>query len=133
MTLFRGEQHSGEYIVDSIVPYRGRWTVKLRGVDDMTQAQSLRGCDLCVPLSERPSLAEDEFYLPDLLGCRLVDSVTGEDLGTVEAWQEYGGTPVLVSGALEIPFARSICVGIDLACRKILVALPEGLKDLNRK
>jgi len=35
-------------------------------------------------------------------------------------------------GDLWIPFARSICVTIDIAAKRIEVELPEGLKDLNR-
>jgi ribosomal 30S subunit maturation factor RimM len=31
-----------------------------------------------------------------------------------------------------IPFARSICVEIDPASRRITVELPPGLKELNR-
>ena len=133
MVLFRGDQSAGEFTVDSAVPYRGRWIVKLRSIDDMTSAEALRGCELCVPLSERPPASPGDFYLPDLLGCRLVERKTGEVLGLVESWQEYGGAPVLVSGSLEIPFARSICVDIDLAGRTITVDLPEGLKDLNSR
>jgi len=131
--LFRGDQAAGEFVVDSVLPYRGRWIVKLHGVDDMTRAEELRGCDMCVPAAERPPVAGGEYYLPDLIGCRLVDTASGEELGTVEAWQEYGGTPVLVAGTLEVPFARTICVKIDLAARKIFVDLPEGLKDLNSR
>ncbi|MCC7154443.1 MAG: 16S rRNA processing protein RimM [Bryobacterales bacterium] len=131
--LFRGEAPEGEFVVESVLPYRGRWIVKLRGVDDMTRAGQLRGCEMCVPSAERSEPAGGEFYLPDLIGCRVVDAASGEELGTVEAWQEYGGTPVLVAGTLEIPFARTICVNVDLAARKILVDLPAGLKELNSR
>jgi hypothetical protein len=31
-----------------------------------------------------------------------------------------------------IPFARSICVEIDPAAKRVIVELPEGLEDLNR-
>jgi len=37
-----------------------------------------------------------------------------------------------VNGSLLIPFARSICVEIDPGARRIVVELPDGLKDLNR-
>ena len=42
-----------------------------------------------------------------------------------------GGAGLLVvDGGLMIPFARSICVEIHPAARRIAVELPEGLKDL---
>jgi hypothetical protein len=49
-------------------------------------------------------------------------------------WDEAGGPGLLVmEGGLLIPFARSICVDIDPAAKRIAVRLPEGLKDLNRQ
>ena len=39
---------------------------------------------------------------------------------------------LVVEGGLLIPFARSICVEIDPAAKRIAVELPEGLKELNR-
>ena len=35
-------------------------------------------------------------------------------------------------GEILVPFARSICVSIDPAAKRIIVELPEGLEDLNR-
>lgn len=47
------------------------------------------------------------------------------------------GTPLLVVGApdgeLLIPLAEEICVRIDPASRRIEVALPDGLRDMNRR
>lgn len=133
VTLFRGDELVGEFVVVSTVPYRERWIVKLAGVDDMDRADELRGCEMCVPLAERPPVEPGGYYLPDLIGCQLIDRATGEALGAVDLWQEYGGGTVLVSGTLEVPFARAICVEIDVEGRRIVVDLPEGLKDLNKR
>ena len=59
-------------------------------------------------------------------------------LGEVIRWQECGGPNLLevkmrAGGELLIPFARSLCVEIDVAARRIVVDLPEGLKELNRE
>jgi ribosomal 30S subunit maturation factor RimM len=51
----------------------------------------------------------------------------------VTRFEESGGSGLLVVGKdLLVPFARAICVEIDLAGRRIVVDLPEGLKDLNQ-
>jgi len=63
----------------------------------------------------------------------------GEALGRVRDVQFTGeglaGTPILVvdspRGELLIPLAQEICVRIDVAARRIEVALPEGLRELN--
>ena len=53
--------------------------------------------------------------------------------GTSWLWDEGGASGLLQVGPdLLIPFARSICVSIDVTGKRIEVDLPEGLKDLNR-
>ena len=56
---------------------------------------------------------------------------TGRSLGLVTEFEETGGTPLLHVGDLLIPFAKSICVTIDLANKRIVVNPPDGLLDLN--
>ena len=56
-----------------------------------------------------------------------------ENLGRVTGWEEGGSSGLLRVGEdLLIPFARSMCVAIDTAARRIEVELPEGLRDVNR-
>lgn len=78
-------------------------------------------------------MPEGEFYQSDLIGFSVVTRA-GETIGTLEGWKEYGGPPLLLvnSGGREllIPFAKSICVDIDVPNRRIVVELPEGLTDL---
>ena len=46
--------------------------------------------------------------------------------------EETGSADVLeLNTGLLIPFARSICVEIDAAGKRIAVDMPEGLEDLN--
>jgi ribosomal 30S subunit maturation factor RimM len=86
-----------------------------------------------IPLAERTRIEPGEFFQSDLVGCEVVDRKTGERVGRVEAWQDGGGSGLLVvEGGLLIPFARSICVEIDVQARRIAVDLPEGLRELNQ-
>jgi 16S rRNA processing protein RimM len=105
---------------------------KFRGVDTISDAERLIGAEVRIPANQRVALDEGEFFQSDLIGCDVVDRRTGERIGRVEAWDDAGGAGLLVLGDLLIPFARSICVDIDPAARRITVELPEGLKDLNR-
>jgi hypothetical protein len=51
--------------------------------------------------------------------------------------ESVSGTPLLVidtpQGELLVPLAEEICPRIDIAARRIEVALPEGLRELNRQ
>jgi len=106
--------------------------LKFRGTDSIDDASALYGVEVRVPASQRIALDAGEYFESDLIGCEVFDRRTGESLGTVSAWDDGGGSGLLVVGDLLIPFARTICVEIDPAEKRIAVELPEGLKDLNR-
>jgi 16S rRNA processing protein RimM len=119
--------------VESVWFHQRTLVFKFRGVDSITGAERLGGGEVRVPASERVPLEPGEFFQSDLVGCEVVDRRTGEGLGRVTGWEDGGGAGLLVleSGVL-VPFARSICVVIDPAGRRIEVEFPEGLKELNR-
>jgi 16S rRNA processing protein RimM len=64
-----------------------------------------------------------------------VVTVGGEAVGTVEGVEgTIGGSRLVVAGAkgeILIPMATDICRTIDVAGKKIVIAPPEGLLDLN--
>jgi 16S rRNA processing protein RimM len=121
------------YGVETTWFHQGTLIFKFRGVDTISDAELLTGAEVRVPLDQRTPLEPGEFFQDDLVGCQVVDRRTGQPLGSVSGWQDGGGSGLLVvNGDLLIPFARSICVEIDPAARRIAVELPEGLKDLNR-
>jgi 16S rRNA processing protein RimM len=125
---------SGErYEVESTWFHNSTLIFKFRGVDTISGAELLSGAEVRVPLSQRAALEPGEFFQEDLLGCQVVDRRTGQSLGTVSGWEDAGGSGLLVvEGGWLIPFARSICVEIDPAAKRIAVELPDGLKELNR-
>lgn len=117
--------------------HQGRLVLKFRGVDSISEAEQLRGVEVCVPFSERAPLTEEEVYLTDLVGCVLFDRI-GNRLGTVEGWQETPGAPLLLDvrapegDIFLVPFTKAICHRVDTAGRRIEAVLPEGLRELNR-
>ncbi len=126
---------SGErFEVESAWFHQGVLILKFKGVDTISDAELLTGAEVRIPASERTQLEEGEFFHSDLVGCELMDRRTGEPLGRVTGWEDGGGSGLLVTDAgWYVPFVRSICVEINPAARRIVVELPEGLKDLNQK
>lgn len=104
---------------------------KFKGVDSISDAEKLAGAEVAIPFEQRAALADDEVYESDLIGCEVFDA-SGRSLGVVTDFEETGGTPLLRVGEnLLIPFAKSICINIDLEHQQITVNPPEGLLDLN--
>jgi 16S rRNA processing protein RimM len=111
--------------------HNGTLIFKFHGIDSISDAQLLTGCEVRVPIAERTPLEPGEFFQSELVGCEVFDHRSGERLGRVTEWEDGGGAGILVvDGRLMIPFARAICVEIDPAAQRIAVELPPGLKDL---
>jgi 16S rRNA processing protein RimM len=109
----------------------GRVIFKFEGYDTPEDARELIGYELTVPESEAVELEEGEFFDWQLEGCR-VETVAGEELGTVAAVHHYGASPLLAVKSGDgrehlIPLVESICVEIDVGQKLIRVDPPEGL------
>jgi 16S rRNA processing protein RimM len=123
--------------VEDVWEHQGRLVVKLFGVDSISEAERLRGFDLCIPRDRRLPAPEGSYHLSDLIGCRMDEAASGKVVGVVEGWMETGGPVILevkspAGEELMVPFARSIVREVDLESRRIRADLPEGLLDLNR-
>lgn len=118
--------------------HKGGIVLHFGGVDSISAAEELAGRIVAVPQSERAPLAEDETYISDLIGCTLMDvaGATPVAAGEIEDVDRSAGPVALLvvrgaKGELLVPFAKSYLRKIDLEARRIEMALPEGLLDLN--
>jgi 16S rRNA processing protein RimM len=107
-------------------------------VDSITAAETLKGMIVAIPRAERAALDEDEVYVGDLIGCTLIDLAGAEPVtvGTIEEVDRNSGPVALLvvqgaAGEVLVPFAKSYLHNIDLAAKRVEMALPEGLVDLN--
>ena len=123
-----------ELNIEDAWPHKEFVVLKLAGVDSMSEAESLIGCELQVPRSERAQLEDGSAYVSDLVGCTLADH--GKEIGVVSDVRFGAGeAPLLVAGSgkseLEIPFAQEFLVQVDLESKRIEMNLPEGLLEVN--
>ena len=114
---------------------KDRVVLKFAGVDSIEAAEEFINSEICVLETEAVSLEEGEFYDWQLTGCR-VETVEGEEIGTVREVMRTGGTEILVVDSAAdrqkdflIPFANDICVETDVENKLIRVDLPEGLLE----
>lgn len=127
-----------ELRLEDFWPHKGRLVMKFAGVDSITAAEELIGCELQVPATERARLEAGAAYISDLVGCALFDLAGGtpKEVGTVVRVEfGTGDAPALVvqSGAKEymVPFAEQYLKRLDTAGKRIEMELPEGLLDLD--
>ena len=116
-------------------PHKERLVLKFSGVDSISDAEALLGCELQVPKGERIKLEPGADYVGDLVGCQLIVDET-RVLGVVSDVQFGAGeAPLLVVGADKkeylIPFAAAYLQRVDTVARTIAMSLPEGMLDLD--
>jgi 16S rRNA processing protein RimM len=113
--------------------HKGMVVLKFAGVDSISDAETLVGCEIQVPRSERAMLGSNEFYVSDLAGCMVTDS--GREIGRVKDVQFGSGeAPLLViEGEKEylVPFAAAYIEKIALEQKRLEMKLPEGMLELD--
>ncbi len=122
-----------EVKIDDAWPHKTYVVLKFAGVDSISDAEPLVGCELQVPLVERAALEAGAAYVSDLIGCAVFDG--SREIGTVRDVRFGAGeAPLLVvvgKAEYEIPYAQEFLVRVDLEHKRIEMALPEGLLDVN--
>jgi 16S rRNA processing protein RimM len=118
--------------------HKGGVVLHFAGTDSISDAEALAGLTVAIPLSERAAPHPDEVHIADLIGCTVVDvgAQPSHVVGEIENVERpAGATPILIvrgdAGEVLIPFARSYLHRLDLAGRRVEMALPEGLVELN--
>jgi 16S rRNA processing protein RimM len=112
----------------------GRPLVAFEGFTRIEDVEPLAGLELRVPEAELRPLEPGRYYEHSLVGC-VVETVGRMPVGVVIRVEGGQGVSRLVvdgtRGEVLIPFAREICVEIDVEARRILVDPPEGLLEVN--
>jgi 16S rRNA processing protein RimM len=133
-----------ELALEDFWPHKGRIVLKFAGVDSISDAEALLGCEIQIPASERAELEPGEVYISDLRGCVVaVVETAGEGASPAErvigqvadVMFGAGEAPLLVvrEGKKEylIPFADEYVKSLDLGAKRITLSLPDGMLELD--
>ncbi len=101
--------------------------VKIQGVDDRNQAETLIGTGLYLERSLLPELAEEEYYHADLIGLKALNA-KGEELGCVNALYNFGAGDLIeikmADNSLEmLPFKKEYVPVINIKDGFIIVEM----------
>jgi 16S rRNA processing protein RimM len=115
-------------------PHKGHVVLRFGGIDSISDAEQLIGCQLQVLQSERPPLEQGWTYVGDLVGCTVFDG--DREIGAVEDVQAGAGeAPLLILRAgnreISLPFADAYLREVHIAAKRITMALPEGMLELD--
>jgi 16S rRNA processing protein RimM len=121
--------------------HKGGVVLHFAGVDSISSAEELAGMIVAIPQEERAKLDADEVYIGDLIGCVLVDVAEVEPVtvGEIEDVDRSAGPVAILvvhgessTDEILIPFAKDYLRLVDVDAKRVEMALPEGLVNLNR-
>jgi 16S rRNA processing protein RimM len=123
-----------ELKIEELWPHKGHLVVKFEGIESISEAEALVGCELQVPIQARSKLEAGWAYISDLIGSMVFDA--DREIGRVHDVQFGSGeAPLLivkaVSGEYEIPYAEAYLRSVDVEHKKIYMTLPEGMLEVN--
>ncbi|MBI2367908.1 MAG: 16S rRNA processing protein RimM [Deltaproteobacteria bacterium] len=107
--------------------------IKLKGVDNIDDAQKWVGCTLLVDAEALGALAPGEYYLHEVVGLEVYD-LRGERIGVItRVWSTPAGELYVVQGATTehlIPAVKEIIEKVDFTASRVIINPPEGLLNL---
>ena len=118
------------YELKHLKPHKNIGILKLGGIEKIEQAELMRNYELFVEREDLP-IEEDEFFLDDIIGFKGY-SLEGEYIGNLVDFQEIA-SKLLYIFENEIMVPSELVKDIDFTDKKIIIDLPEGLLELNKK
>ncbi|MGC9359976.1 MAG: ribosome maturation factor RimM [Anaerolineae bacterium] len=126
------------FVGPELIPHKVRrarlhkqWALlEFEGINDRDAAEELRGQMLSVSRQQAIPLAEDEYFVCDIVGL-LVVTDADDELGRVTEVISTGANDVYVvrtaTGDLLLPAIRDVVLAIDIDAGLMRVRVPDGL------
>lgn len=118
------------YKLESAAPHKGKVLVRLFGVTDRDSAKKLVGRAVIVEKDNLPILDKGEYYEFELIGLEVFEK-NGNCLGILESIIKTGANDVYEvkreKDETLVPALPWVVLSVDLAAKKMVVDLPEGL------
>lgn len=123
----------GDDLVLTISEIMDGGRIFFKEISDRNSAEALKGAEIWMSRADLPPLADDEFYLSDLIDARVVD-MQGDFLGTVIGFSSNSAQILLEikkpSGDVAlIPAVKPIVHRIDFVQKIVTIDPPVGLLD----
>ena len=106
--------------------------LKLKGIEDLTEAEKYKGAYLKIARKDAKKLPEGTYFIADLLGLEVYTD-EGELLGKLDDIYNTGANDIYVvknelGKQILLPSIKEVIKQIDLENEKIIVHLIEGLR-----
>ena len=120
--------------IEKVSYFKNLVILKFKGIDNINDIEPFIRAELFVSRDNAAELEEDEYYIGDLIGIRVIED-NGHELGTLKDVLETGANDVYIvektdGGELLIPAIRECVLAVDLENETMTVHMLDGLADL---
>jgi len=121
------------YLIESVRISDKFVFLKLFGINNREESETLRGCDILINKSDLVNLLPNEHFVHDLIGCQVITE-DGMILGELIDVSQYNSNDVYVvkndaGKEILIPATKEVIKQVDIKNKQIEVHLLEGLLD----
>ena len=118
--------------IEKIAYHKKFVLVTVKELDNINQAELYKGATIWIPQQQALPLEENEYYMRDLYGLKVVTE-DGEELGELAYIYQTGANDVYAvrkqgEKDLLIPAIKQCILSIDISKGKMIVKLLEGLR-----
>ena len=130
------DDHNLVLTVKSGRPFKQFWLVTFEEIDDIEQAEKLKGKVLVVSQENQQELSAGSYYYHDIIGCQVIDNENKEVIGKITDIEAPGANDIWLvkeknGNEFWLPYIKDVVKEIDIENQKIYVELMEGLRDEN--
>ena len=105
--------------------------LKFEGIDNINDIEMYKGRELWIPREEAQELDEDEYYIADLLGMKVLLE-DGSEFGTLKNVMETGANDVYIVDRMDgeeilLPAIHDCVLDVDVEKNTMTVHLMKGL------
>lgn len=123
-------------VIEEVSWHKGQAIIKLQGVDNEEEADTLVGCVIEIHRSQLFSLEEDVYFHFQLVGLNVI-TTGGDTIGTIAEIMSMASADIYVikgkNGEILVPATEEIIKSIDLEKGIMVIEPMDGLLDLNEK
>ena len=117
--------------IENVKYFKNLVILKFRGIDNINDIEMYKQRELWVPREEAQELGEDEYYIADLQGLKVVLE-DGTEFGTLRDVMETGANDVYIidsneHGEVLLPAIKECILDVDLEKNTMTVHLMKGL------
>ena len=131
VTLDNGKERR-ELEITSVKFFKNLVILKFKGIDDINEVEKYKKAALFVTRVDAVPLGENEYFIADLIGLKVV-SDEGEELGTLDDVLQTGANDVYVvkndkGEEILVPAIKDCVKNVDIEGGEILLHLLPGLR-----